>query len=278
MADSDESDHDYVIIESNDYSIVESNDNEQLAMAATELMNTHLSIRQLPRVQALIDDHENLQSNLQAMDSTNPLIERLNSQQGANIDTVVNIVDSMRSIGRICESLQRESLSQETVEVVNTEGRNVIDNLLNICSRTESELHQNSLVLRQTIEENENTINDPLIQQLVQEQLRITANISRDPREAIQQVRRVVTIDNQLQQQIERVEPNPRATVRIVAQTNSRYLKYVFGVLFLAASGVVLCAGIPHLMPIVATAVNTGSPASGAAIAIIPTILAARKR
>ena len=64
-------------------------------------MNSNLPIRQLPRVQALINAYENLQPNLQAMVATNPLLARLNSQQGANVDTLVNGLDSMRSLGKI---------------------------------------------------------------------------------------------------------------------------------------------------------------------------------
>lgn len=256
------------------HSTIEDSNDEQLGIVTTELMNSDLPIRQIPRVQAFINGHENLQPDLQAMAPINPLVARLNSQQRANIDTFVDSLDSMRSLGRICSSLQRESLSQEAAEIVNTEGGNLINNVLNICSRTGRELHQNSLVLREAIVENERTTNDPVIQQLVQEQLQITANISGDPREAVQQMRRVVTIDNQLQEEIERVEPNADATVRTVAQNNSRYLKYAFGAFFLAAAVVAMCAGIPYLIPIVTSVVNLASPSSSATMSIIPAILA----
>ena len=85
-------------------------------------------------------------------------------------------------------------------------------------------------------------------------------------------MRRVMTIDNQLQQQIEEVEPNADATVRKVAKKHAQYLKYVFGAFLLAAAGVTMWAAIPSLISIVTTAVNLVSPSSGATMAIIPTI------
>jgi hypothetical protein len=252
------------------YNVIQDNNDEQVGSLANELMNSNLPTRQLNQVQALMNIHENLQPTLQAMTHANPLIERINSHSEADRDTICDSVDSVRSLGRICMCLQEESLSQEAVEIVNTEGQNVVTNLLNIYSRTTRQLQQNTLVLQEAITENERTTNDSVINDLLQQQVQITTNISNDPRQANQQIREAVTISSQLQDRIERLEPNVNATVRTVAQHNSQYLKHAVGIFFLSAAAVAMCAGIAYLTPVIISAFAAG----GEAIAIVPVVLA----
>jgi hypothetical protein len=183
-------------------------------------------------------------------------LERINSNSTTHLDNIVDSAESLRSVGRICRSLQSESLSQEAVEVINTEGGNVVTNLLNICSRTVREVQQNTLVLEAEIIENERTRDDPIINGLLQQQRQITTNISLDPRQAYQQIQEAVSIGDQLRNEIERVEPNENASVRPAANRNSQYLKYATCVLFVGAAAVVMCASIPILSPIVINALK----------------------
>ncbi|CAF1177501.1 unnamed protein product [Rotaria sordida] len=69
---------------------------------------------------------------------------------------------------------------------------------------------------------------------------------------AYQQIQEASTIGSQLRDQIERLEPNENAAVRVAARDNSRYLKYAVGIFFLGAATVVMCMALPYL----ATAVS----------------------
>lgn len=255
------------------HTFIQDDNDEQVGVLASELMNSDLPTRQLNQVQVLMDTHGNLQPTIQTMADTNPLIERINNNSGANLGIIVDSVDSLRSLGRICRSLQNEVLSQEAVEVVNTEGRNVITNLLNICSNVKRVVQLNTLVLKAAIEQNERTTNDPVTNELLQQQLQITTNISNDPRQANQQMQRAMTIGSQLEDQIERLEPNVNATVRKAAQDNSQYLKRAGGIFFLGAAALAMCVGIAYLTPVVIAALKVVY-ASEEAITMVPAIIA----
>jgi hypothetical protein len=84
-----------------------------------------------------------------------------------------------------------------------------------------------------------------------------------------------VTISSQLQDRIERLEPNVNATVRTVAQHNSQYLKHAVGTFFLSAAAVAMCAGIAYLTPVVISALKVASAVAGSeAIPIVQVVLA----
>ncbi|CAF1459596.1 unnamed protein product, partial [Rotaria sp. Silwood1] len=242
-------------------SVIQENDDYRVNRLAAELINSDVVIRQSSQLQELIADHESVQSALQAMGPSTPFLERINSNSTTHLDNIIDSADSLRSIGRICRSLQNESLSQEAVEVVNTEGRNVVTNLFSICSRTVREVQQNTHALEAAIAENERTRADPITNELLQQQLEITKNISVDPRQAYRQMQEAVSIGDQLRNQIERVEPNENASVRPVANRNSQYLKYAARVFFVGAAAVAMCAGIAYLSPIVTSALRVASAA-----------------
>ena len=250
-------------------------DDQQVDIMANDLINSDLPTRQLHQIQTLIDDHENLQPTLQSMTGNDRLIQRINSQSEANIDTVIDSVDSMRRVGRICRSLEKETLSQETVEVINTEGQSLVTNIMNIYSRTAREIQQNSLILRQAIADNERTTNDQETTTLLQQQLDITTNLSTDPQQARRQIQEAIIIDNQLQGRLETLEPNVNATVRIVAQHNSRYLKFAAGIFFVCTAALTMCAGIAYLSPIVISAFSAASRAAACeTVALAPIAVA----
>ncbi|UJR28621.1 hypothetical protein I4U23_009854 [Adineta vaga] len=215
------------------------------------------------------------------MADSNPLIQRINNQSAANINTVIDSVDSLRSLSKICRSLEKETLSQEAVEVINTQGGNVVNNLLNICSRTTDEIHKNTIVLQRAITENERTTNDPLTNELLQQQLQITTNISYDPLQATQQITEAMTISNKIKNRIEELEPNITAFVRRAAQNNSLYMKYAAGVFCLATAVIVACAAGPYLTPIVIGALkNVPATTSSGSIALssLLTVMVKTKR
>ncbi len=106
---------------------------------------------------------------------------------------------------------------------------------------------------------------------MLQQQLQITTNISNDLRQANRQIREAVIIGSQLQDRIERLEPNVNSTVRTAAQLNSRYLKHAVGISLLGAAAVTMCAGIAYLTPIVISALKVASISAGSeAIGMVP--------
>jgi len=253
-------------------------DDDQVQNLAVELMNSNVPIRELPQIQTLINTHQNLQTDLQPLINSNRLAERLNNHSQADIDTVVNTVDSMRSMSRIYQSLQHENISVQAAEIINTEGGNIISNLAQICSRTVREVQQNTVVLQAAIEQNERTIHDPQTNSLLQQQLEITASISIDPRRARRQIQQAIEINNQLQDRIEQIEPDANANVRIAVQSNSKYLKYAAGIAFIGAAAIAMTTGVVYLAPIVTNALAAASvSASTQTIPIIPSMVMASK-
>ncbi|CAF5057185.1 unnamed protein product [Rotaria sp. Silwood1] len=220
-------------------------------------------------------DYEELQPNLQTLAHNDSLLERIDNHSRADCETVINSVDSLRSVGRIYRSLTNENLSQEATEVINVEGGRLVNNLLNIYSRTTAELQQNTRVLRQAVIDNTRTRDDPTTNTLLEQQLQITENISNDPRTAYQQVSEASTISSQLLVHIEDLEPNENAAVRIAARGNAQYLKYAVGIFFIGAAAVAMCAGVTYLAPVVSGALaSLTTTFGGEPIAMIPVVMA----
>ncbi|CAF1656253.1 unnamed protein product [Rotaria sp. Silwood1] len=257
------------------YSVIQENDDGQVDSLARALLNSNLPTRELSSVQAVMTDYEELQPNLQTLAHNDSLLERIDNHSRADCETVINSVDSLRSVGRIYRSLTNENLSQEATEVINVEGGRLVNNLLNIYSRTTAELQQNTRVLRQAVIDNTRTRDDPTTNTLLEQQLQITENISNDPRTAYQQVSEASTISSQLLVHIEDLEPNENAAVRIAARGNAQYLKYAVGIFFIGAAAVAMCAGVTYLAPVVSGALaSLTTTFGGEPIAMIPVVMA----
>lgn len=232
-------------------SIIQETDDERVTRLAAQLINTDVPVQQLPRIQELFADHVSVQSALQTIGPDTSLLERISSNSITHLHNMVDSAGALKSFCKLYRSLQHESLSKEAVELINTEGRNMVTSLINICSRTIIEVQQNTRALEAAIAENERTREDPVTNELLQQQLQITTNISGDPRQAYRQIQEALSVGDELRYQIERVEPNENTSVRPAANRNSQYLNYAARLLLVGAAAVAMCAGIAYISPIV---------------------------
>ncbi len=247
-----------------DESAIQKDSVDRINSLAVELINSALPIQQMSQFQEVIAAHAKLQPAVQNMTSSNPLIERMNSQTTANLDTIVDSIEGLRSTAKICKALGNEkNLSQETVGVINTEGQSLVSKLSSICTRTVKEVQKNTQALQKAIAEDERTRDDPVTNQLLQQQLQITTNISPDPRQAYQQIQQAKAVGDGIKTQVEKVVPNKNDTVVKAADRNSQYLKYAVGVFFVGAAVVAMCASIVYLAPIVISTVAAAASKSG---------------
>ncbi|CAF1512041.1 unnamed protein product [Adineta steineri] len=231
-------------------------------------MDSRLPIRELASFQELVAAHTNLQPVVEGMARDNSLVDRINNHSNADIATMADSADALRSVCRISNALQNERLSQEAIEVINTEGAILVNNLNIIFSRTVIEVRENTRALLEAVAENERTRIDPVINELIQQQIEITRNISADPRQAYEQIQQVNEIGDRLNIQIETVEPNENANVRRVADYNSKYSRYAVRVLFVSAAVVGMCASVAYLAPIVISTIAAASTGVAGTVAL----------
>ncbi|CAF5090728.1 unnamed protein product, partial [Rotaria sp. Silwood1] len=81
------------------YSVIQENDDGQVDSLARALLNSNLPTRELSSVQAVMTDYEELQPNLQTLAHNDSLLERIDNHSRADCETVINSVDSLRSVG-----------------------------------------------------------------------------------------------------------------------------------------------------------------------------------